>query len=62
MSDDDFFYVLRKVYGEKLSDEILSNMVLVNRKILQITVKDGGPFEFNLRDLLRWACAILKVY
>lgn len=62
MLDDDFFYVLKKTYGDKLSNKIISNMILINRKILQLTIRDGGPFEFNLRDLLRWSYASLKVF
>lgn len=62
MLDDDFFYVLKKIYSDKFSDIIISNMILVNRKILELKIKDGGPFEFNLRDLLRWFHASMKVF
>lgn len=37
-------------------------MVSTNKQVRNCQIKEGGSFEFNLRDLLRWADAIEKVY
>jgi hypothetical protein len=48
--------------------ELISKLVLVNklcRERIQrnssLALQNGGPFEFNLRDLFRWVEAIRKV-
>lgn len=60
--DEDFVFVLRKSHSNHLSMDLITKMVLINKSVRECCIKEGGPFEFNLRDLLRWADAIEKVY
>ena len=76
MIDDDFIYILcefckannKENQSELFTEELISKMVLVNKLCRERIQKDtawalqnGGPFEFNLRDLFRWVEAISKV-
>uniref|UniRef100_A0A1I8EQE7 Midasin n=2 Tax=Wuchereria bancrofti TaxID=6293 RepID=A0A1I8EQE7_WUCBA len=61
MDASDFFEVIRSSFGSVLIDDIIQRMVNVNKSIANLIAEDteflrkGSPFEFNLRDLLRWA-------
>uniref|UniRef100_A0A915DGN9 Midasin n=1 Tax=Ditylenchus dipsaci TaxID=166011 RepID=A0A915DGN9_9BILA len=57
LSPTDFVIVLRRQCGQFLSLDIIEKMVAVNNAISNHSIGEGGPFEFNLRDLLRWASA-----
>jgi midasin (ATPase involved in ribosome maturation) len=61
MTSSDFKFVLQRHFGDSLTPEVIGAMVEVNDKIYKSGVKEGGPFEFNLRDLLRWAGAVKEV-
>lgn len=61
LSDEDFTFVLQKSYSNILSVDIITKMVSINKAVRECCIKEGGPFEFNLRDLMRWANAIEKV-
>ena len=60
LSDDDFIFILSNLFPQIESSQI-EKMVRVNRNICTKSIEDftftrkGGPFEFNLRDLIRWA-------
>lgn len=50
------------------TEELISKMVLVNKLCrehaqnnMSWALQNGGPFEFNLRDLFRWVQAIDEV-
>lgn len=77
MTDNDFIYILcefcktknNENQSELFTEELISKMVLVNKLCRELIHNDtawalhnGGPFEFNLRDLFRWVEAISKVY
>lgn len=61
MDASDFFEVIRSSFGSVLVDDVIQSMVNVNSSIATLMAEDpqflrkGSPFEFNLRDLLRWA-------
>ncbi|KAH9400523.1 AAA ATPase midasin [Tyrophagus putrescentiae] len=60
LGDEDFYFILANLYAS-LGTELISRMIRTNRRICTKVLEDGrfarkgGPFEFNLRDLLRWA-------
>ncbi|CEF65608.1 Midasin [Strongyloides ratti] len=58
LSPNDFEMVLKKS-NQNLSDTLIKNMVEINKeiskKIKNGWIPEGSPYEFNLRDLLRWA-------
>uniref|UniRef100_A0A183EB49 AAA_6 domain-containing protein n=1 Tax=Gongylonema pulchrum TaxID=637853 RepID=A0A183EB49_9BILA len=61
MTASDFSVVLKCSFEAQLSDEVIQKMVDLNSLIAKKMAEDaqfaakGSPFEFNLRDLLRWA-------
>ncbi|EJD74394.1 midasin [Loa loa] len=61
MDASDFFKVIRSSFGSVLVDDVIQRMVNLNSSISSLMAEDpqflrkGSPFEFNLRDLLRWA-------
>ncbi|VBB33041.1 unnamed protein product, partial [Acanthocheilonema viteae] len=61
MDTSDFFEIIKSSFGSVLVDDIVQRMVNVNKSIASLIAEDpqflrkGSPFEFNLRDLLRWA-------
>ncbi len=60
MTAIDELVILTEVYGERIAKEHLREMVEFNERLnASVGKKDfanmGGPWEFNLRDLLRWA-------
>lgn len=75
MVDDDFIYILcefcksRQLSDSKntFTEDCISKMVLVNKlcreqlQNSQWSSQNGGPFEFNLRDLFRWVEGAEKV-
>nr|CDQ08254.1 Bm12593 [Brugia malayi] len=67
MDTSDFFEVIRSSFGSVLIDDIIQSMVNVNKSITNLMAEDpeflrkGSPFEFNLRDLLRWAQLTVEV-
>uniref|UniRef100_A0A0R3RTL0 Midasin n=1 Tax=Elaeophora elaphi TaxID=1147741 RepID=A0A0R3RTL0_9BILA len=66
MDVSDFFEIVRSSFGSVLTDDVIQRMVNVNNSIASLTAEDpqflrkGSPFEFNLRDLLRWAQLIVE--
>lgn len=67
MNASDFFEVIKSSFGSVLADDVIGSMVDVNSSIASLVVEDsqflrkGSPFEFNLRDLLRWAQLTVEV-
>lgn len=67
MDTSDFFSVITSSFGTVLSDDTIQRMISVNSMIARHMVEDrqfaakGSPFEFNLRDLLRWAQLTVEV-
>ncbi|KAM3716375.1 Midasin [Dirofilaria immitis] len=61
MDASDFFQIIKDSHGSVLADDVIRCMVDVNSSITNLMLDDpqflrkGSPFEFNLRDLLRWA-------
>uniref|UniRef100_A0A6P6YJ38 Midasin n=1 Tax=Dermatophagoides pteronyssinus TaxID=6956 RepID=A0A6P6YJ38_DERPT len=56
LTDNDYYFILINMFP-KISTNIIQRMISVNRKIceqIQNFSKKGSPFEFNLRDLIRW--------
>lgn len=60
MTDEDFVYVLKNAL-RSFDDATIRRMVEVNKRVAACNIRDGGPFEFNLRDLFRWSEATAKV-
>uniref|UniRef100_A0A1I7XML4 BACK domain-containing protein n=1 Tax=Heterorhabditis bacteriophora TaxID=37862 RepID=A0A1I7XML4_HETBA len=54
LTEDDVFSILRDVDGGLLGEICLRSMVALNSHLATIDRLEGGPFSFNLRDLLRW--------
>lgn len=58
---EDYSIIMQNAHGKALSKEVIEKMLTVNSKIEEAVHRfpgfacTGGPFEFNLRDLLRWA-------
>ncbi|VDM40792.1 unnamed protein product [Toxocara canis] len=58
--------IVRNCYSAELHDEVISQMVDVKEAVVDKMATDpdfaikGAPFEFNLRDLLRWAELSIK--
>lgn len=67
MDASDFFEIVKSSFGSILADDVIQRMVNVNSSIINLMVEDseflrmGSPFEFNLRDLLRWAQITVEV-
>lgn len=67
MDASDFFAIIKSSFGSVLIDDVIQRMVNVNSSIASLMEKDpqflrkGSPFEFNLRDLLRWARLTVEV-
>lgn len=53
--------MLKRLYGDAFPGGMIERMVLLNKRVRDCGVIDGGPFEFNLRDLMRFADATKKV-
>ena len=57
---EDFVYITHQLHPS-IDLKLIHQMITVNDRICQAVKNDisfakkGGPFEFNLRDLLRWA-------
>lgn len=62
MSSEDFKFILCQLHGEKLPLDLIHKMIMVNKRVAALGLINGGPFEFNMRDLLRWANAIEQVF
>ncbi|KPM11694.1 Midasin-like protein [Sarcoptes scabiei] len=62
-TDEDYQLILTGLYPS-IPQEIINSMITTNRKVCDFVKTDysmkGGPFEFNLRDLIRWSGLILK--
>lgn len=64
LTDNDFYVILSNMFPE-IGEVDLKKMIQVNSEICKtvkenrLFAKNGGPFEFNLRDLIRWAELIL---
>ncbi|KAK0425090.1 hypothetical protein QR680_009022 [Steinernema hermaphroditum] len=63
LTESDERLILEKAFPE-IESEKIAQMVEINQKI-RISMDDGwhmrgAPFEFNLRDLIRWAEIVLK--
>lgn len=58
MNEDDEIFILSKAF--ELPMEMMNAMVSVKKALVRKMLEDadfcarGRPFEFNLRDLLRW--------
>lgn len=61
MTDEDFVFVLEKALRGSFGKDTIHNMVEVNKRVATSQIREGGPFEFNLRDLLRWSEAAARV-
>ncbi|KAI1718698.1 AAA domain (dynein-related subfamily) domain-containing protein [Ditylenchus destructor] len=57
MTAQDYEFIISKFCGKSIPENIIIQMVAVNSRVRLCGIQEGGPFEFNLRDLLRW-CAI----
>ncbi|VDN03465.1 unnamed protein product [Thelazia callipaeda] len=61
MEASDYLVVMKNSFESVLGADVIQRMVNLNTSILNFMKKDtqflrdGSPFEFNLRDLLRWA-------
>uniref|UniRef100_A0A915Q716 Midasin n=1 Tax=Setaria digitata TaxID=48799 RepID=A0A915Q716_9BILA len=61
MNASDFFAVIKNSFGSVLDDDVIQRMVDVTNALTSFMMEDGqfltkgSQFEFNLRDLLRWA-------
>ncbi|KAH7723681.1 midasin [Aphelenchoides avenae] len=60
MTNEDFVFVLEKALRGRFDKDIIHNMVEVNKRVADSHIREGGPFEFNLRDLLRWSEAAVR--
>uniref|UniRef100_A0A0K0EEP4 Midasin n=1 Tax=Strongyloides stercoralis TaxID=6248 RepID=A0A0K0EEP4_STRER len=58
LTPNDFEMVLKRS-NQNLNDTLIKNMVKINKEICKKIkagwIPEGSPYEFNLRDLLRWA-------
>lgn len=77
MTEDDFIYILcefckthqmAEIKNSEFIEELISKMILVNKNFREYVqsntgwaIQNGGPFEFNLRDLFRWVQAVENV-
>lgn len=64
LTDEDYYFILVNMFP-KIPHDNIQRMISVNRQICQKIehenfAKKGGPFEFNLRDLIRWIQLIDK--
>ncbi|CAJ0946589.1 unnamed protein product, partial [Mesorhabditis belari] len=55
LTSDDIYYILREnKLSNVIDDSSLKAMIAVNKEASSLETLHGGPFTFNLRDLLRW--------
>uniref|UniRef100_A0A914ZUI6 Midasin n=2 Tax=Parascaris univalens TaxID=6257 RepID=A0A914ZUI6_PARUN len=66
LTADDERIIIGKCFSRDLDEDVIAQMVAVKETIVhEISTdghfaSDGAPFEFNLRDLLRWAELTVK--
>lgn len=63
MNAPDYECILQNNFGITLGEDLIRKMIIVNENLARDAEiqRDGGPFEFNLRDLIRWAELSVKV-
>ncbi|CAG0883566.1 unnamed protein product [Cyprideis torosa] len=58
---EDMEFILKAKYGTSLSGTLIERMVQFNLQVQKLARSAlGGPWEFNLRDLFRWAEAMIS--